>query len=299
MRKTLKKKLTNKQQNYISGRFMKLKQDFARNAFLYSASFEICIINWDYKTDLTNDIKKVLSHELFHTFQYITSIDSNNYSKALYNTRNDMKKLEFFEGIDELERFMDIFYLSLPQEVEARVHEAYNQMKNLKLNFHAKTHDEVLIELNKLSVFREFLTVQKFEPYWVLNLDEIIKEDFVKEFNESLLKHKENLSANSIKIIDNPDEFFNYWIGRAKRMSLEARHKIVSQAINLFAGKEIVTEYGNPKYRSYMEQLLKEIYYNIKCAVMIYDNGPDTHYYHGEMEDDFPKEIKKYSKFVI
>jgi len=285
--------------NRVSGRLIKLRQDFIRNEFRYFVKFEIYIINWDYKTDLKNDIKKVFSHELFHSFQHITTIDSNNYSKALYNTRNKMKNLEFFDGIDEFERFMDIFYLSLPEEVDARVHEAYVQIKNLKLNFHAKTHDEVLRELNKLSVFRDFLKVQKFKPHWVLNLDEFIKEDFVNDFNKYLLKFSKEGNVNSIKIIDNPDDFFNYWIGRAKRMSLEARHKIVSQAINLFADKEVVTEYGNPKYRSYMEQLLDEIYYNIKCAVMIYDNGPDTHYYHGEMEDEFLNEIKKYSKFVI
>lgn len=289
----------NKKINYVSGRFMELQQDFIKNAFQYSAKFEIYIINWDYKIDLTNEIKKVFSHELFHAFQYITSIDSNNYSKALYNTRNKMKGLEFFEGIDELERFMDIFYLSLPQEISARTHEAYNQMKNLKLNFHAKTHDEVLKELDKLSVFRDFLKVQKFRTHWVLNLDEIIKEDFVEDFNKYLLRYSKEGNVNSIKIIDNPDEFFNYWVGRAKRMSLEARHKIVSQAINLFADKEIVTEYGNPKYRSYMEQLLNEIFDNINCSGMIYNHSLHCYYYDNDGGDDFRREIKNYSKFVI
>jgi len=291
--------VANKQKNYVSGRFMKLKQDFAKNMFLYSANFEIYIINWDYKTDLTNDIKKVLSHELFHVFQYIVDTDTNGYSKALYRARNEMKELSYISDIHELKRFMDVFYLSLPQEVSARIHEAYNQMENLKTNFHAKSHEEVLEELNKLSVFREFLNVQNFQLNSVLNLFGAIKKDFVKKFNESLVKFKKEEKNSSIKIVNDPDEFFKYWVGRAKRMSLEARHKIVSQAINLFSNKEVVTEYNNPKYEWYGEQLVKEIFHNIECSNMIYDHSVNDYYYDSDTGFELFEEIKKYSKFVI
>lgn len=290
----------NKNPNHVSGRFIELKQDFVKNKFRYFASFKVYIINWDYQKDLTSDIEKVLSHELFHAFQYIAEINSNNYSNALYNTRNKMKGLDYLSEIEELNDFMEIFYLSLPQEITARIHEAYNQMKNLKLNFKAKSSDEVLQELNKLSVFRDFLKVQRFNLDSVLGLFGVIKKDFVKKFNESLLKYKKEWSANSIRIIDNPDEFFKYWVGRAKRMSLEARHKIVSQAINLFSNKEVVTEFGNNKYQhGYGEQLITEILENIKCSDIIYDYSIGSRYYDNEVGDDFWKEVKQYSKFVI
>jgi len=290
------------QKNQVSGRFMKLKQDFVESAFRYSADFEIYIINWDYKTDLTGSIEKVFSHELFHAFQYIVDTDKNGYSKALYNARNDMKDLINLGDVEELKRFIEVFYLSLPQEVSARVHEAYNQMENLKLKFGAKSHDEVLLELDKLSVFRDFLKVQHFQVESVLNLFGALKKEFVRRFNESLLKHKKGENANSIKIINDPDEFFKYWVGRAKRMSLEARHKIVSQAINLFSDKKVVTEYGNPKYEyGYGEQILEEILNDLDWhnSNMIYDHSQKDYYYDNDTGGEFFEEIKNYSKFVI
>jgi len=291
----------NKQNNHVLGRFMNLRQDFIKSAFIYSVNFEIYIINWDCKTDLTNDIKKVLSHELFHAFQYIVDTDKNGYSKALYKARNETRKLDYLNDIEELKGFMDVFYLSLPQEVSARVHEAYNQMENLKLNFHAKSHDEVLKELNKLSVFREFLSVQYFQLGSVLSLFDAIKKDFVRNFNENLLRYKKEENANSIRIIYNPDEFFKYWVGRAKKMSLEARHKIVSQAINLFSDKSVVTEYCNPKYNGYGEQMAEEILHNISSSNSnrIYHFALTTYYYDNEGGDEFWRELKNYSKFVI
>jgi len=291
----------NKQKNCVSGRFMNLKQDFIKSEFRYSADFEIYIINWDYKTDLTGSIEKVFSHELFHAFQYIVDTDTNGYSKALYKARNEMEKLRYLGDIRELKNFMNIFYLSLPQEVNARVHEAYNQMENIKLKLGAKSHDEVLKELNKLSVFRDFLSVQYFQLDSVLNLFDAVKKDFVRRFNENLLMYKNEEGNNSIKIIYNPDEFFKYWVGRAKNMSLEARHKIVSQAINLFPNKNVVTEYCNPKYDWYGEQIAEEIFHNISSSNSnkIYHHALTTYYYDSEGGDEFWEELKNYSKFLI
>jgi len=158
-----------------------------------------------------------------------------------------------------------------------------------------------LKELNKLSVFREFLNVQNFQLDSVINTFQNIKNDFVIRFNKNLLKYKKEENNNSIKIINDPDEFFKYWVGRAKRMSLEARHKIVSQALNLFSDKNVVMEYCNPKYDGYSEQIAEEILSNLSSSNCnrIYHHSFSTYYYDSDGGEEFWEELRNYSKFVI
>ena len=95
-------------------------------------------------------------------------------------------------------------------------------------------------------------------------------------------------------------QFFKYWIGRAKKMGLEARHKIISQAINLFADKEIITEYNNPKYKgNYLEQFETEIISKINgyCSSKIYDFSINST--EENCGGDFLEEVKNYSNFII
>jgi hypothetical protein len=193
----------------------------------------------------------------------------------------------------ELNDFLEIFHLSLPERVDARVHEAYSQMSEYKMGFKNKTSDEVIKELNKLSVFRDFMKIQEFDINTVLGLPEATKVNFVNKFNKQLENSKKLFDANSIKIINEPDAFFNYWINRAKRESLKARHKIVSQAINFFGGKTMITEYNSKTYRDYSEQFYSEIMENLNSDSLLTIYGFIRNSYPVEECFLFLEEIRK------
>ena len=286
-----------KEPNKVSGRFEvnSTKQHLFNNSFVYDLYFEVKIYNWDNKTNLSDTIYNVLTHELLHAFREIKTYNKNNYSKALYKARNNSKGLNISNNVKELNEFLEIFYLSLPEEVSARVHEAYSQMENYKMRFENKTSDEMIKELNKLSVFRDFVKVQEFNENIVLNLSERVKTDFVNNFNNQLKNAKNIFRNKSIKILSDPNSFFNFWIKNAKKESLIARHKIVSQAINLFDGKKQISEYKNNSYRNYSEQFYSEIMENLNSSslLIVYDFFKNS--YPIEENFLFLEEIKKYS----
>ena len=86
-------------------------------------------------------------------------------------------------------------------------------------------------------------------------------------------------------------------INRAKKLSLQARHKVVSQVINLF-GKNIITEYDNPKYKyGYSEQLYTEILENLNSKSMQIIYG-FCFGFSGE-DGGFFNELHKYVDFIV
>lgn len=291
-----------KEINYVTGGLQAeaIKQSYHEGNFNYPVIIDVHIINWDYKTDLTDKIEEVLSHEMFHAFEYIKTFNKNDYTIALTKARKESNLISYTEGKEELKSFMEIFYLSLPNEISARIHEAYVQMKNMKMNLQKIDHNYVLKELDKLSVFRDFLKIQNFNELCIVDIPKEVKQSFVRNFNNRLRVYKNKLKLNDIKIIDEPDDFFMYWIGRAKKLGLEARHKIVAQAINIFSKKEKVSEYNNKKYKDgYIKQLVEEIFsvINSESSNIIYRFALDNT---GTYDEDcLIEEVNKFSNFNL
>lgn len=262
--------------NRVSGKFdVGSSKSFKKgNDVFYSAHINLFLINWDTKYNLLPGIKNVLSHEIFHAFRHIKQTKNPAYYDVFNKSRNEMNFYNVEEKNETIKQFMEIFYLSTPEEITARIHEASTQMENLKLKFKNKNADEIIQELGKLSVFKDFLKIQNFNLENILNLPDEVKIKFVDNFNKILKKNK-------IKhIMLSPDDFFKFWIGRAKKMGLEARHKIVSQALNLFSDKEI-SEYGNKKFSNgYGEQFVKEIMENLNTNSLeiIYEYSENEYY---------------------
>jgi len=267
--------------NKVSGTF---SVDANNKSFV---NINLKIVNWDYKTNLGNEIKKVLSHEIYHAFRRIKNLTNPDYKDVLNKTRNKMSLYNTEFNNDLLEEFLEIFYLGLKEEVLARIHEAYTQMENLKLKFGEKNHNEVIRKLNTLSVFKDFLRVQNFNVDALVSLPDKIKKEYVNKFNEILKESK-----SKIKIIENPDDFFRYWVHLSKKRSLQARHKIISQALNIFGNKQI-SEYGNKKFSyGYPEQFLKEIVCNLDedNLMLVYDFSDEN--YSLDDKKDFLNSIK-------
>jgi len=256
---------------------------FKKNGeILFSTFLKIYVIDWDGQTSLIPQIQEVLTHELIHAFRDIQKLKND----VLNQTKNEMKWTYELKN-KELQKFMEIFYLSTPEEVVARVHEAYKQMENLKLNFKNDSSDEVLKKLSGLGVFKDFLKIQNFQLQSLLNLPNEEKANFVNKFNEILKKNGYK------KIINNPDEFFTYWLSKAKTEGLKARHKIVSQALNLFSGKTI-SEFKN---KNYGEQFMKEVSQNLEPMTLriIYENVDNG--YSPDYDDILINELRVCSNF--
>ena len=235
---------TNQEQNKVTGDSQEkdLKQYQYDNKFYYDASINIKIYNWDYKSDFTDKLQDVITHELLHCFEMVVTMDTNSYSKLLYKTRSAVSSLlkvnvanEYYQKFQD---FMEIFYLGLPQEVRARTHEAYTQMKNLKEKEDIKNPNELIQRLNQISVFRDFIKVQDYKVINILSVPEDDRIKFVSYFNNVLKNKAYKFYSNKIKYITDPVKFFEYWVENAKKESATARHKIVSQAFSFFNIKE-------------------------------------------------------------
>ena len=107
-----------------------------------SSKFNNCIINifFPKKHDI-NLIIKSLSHELTHLYElyqvkYIYSTTQWKRSEALYNTSN--------QNVNSLIKyFRDIFYLSLPQEINARVSSLYLYLSSFDVDIEKKLKNTI------------------------------------------------------------------------------------------------------------------------------------------------------------
>lgn len=278
--------------NKVSGNFDTANSKIIEKTSL--AYIKLKLINWDYKTNLKPQIKEVLTHEIFHAFRHFKKSKKTPYYDVLNKSKNEMSFFNVDSKNETLNKFIKIFYLSLPEEIATRIHEAYTQMDNLKLNFSDKTADEVIKILNeRLPVFKDFLRIQNFELGALLKLPPEVKTPFVDKFNSVLQ------SNGYKKNIKNPDDFFAFWVSTAKNEGLKARHKIVSQALNLFSNKTI-SEYDNKNlYEGYNHQFVYEIIKNLNAESLeiIYDYSEGG--YGIDYNDTLLNEIKNYSSLII
>lgn len=197
---------THSNKNKISGNLERIK--LLDNGF-YKVKLKI---NININNDIDNHFNQVeywLSHELHHAFRSIKTIGKNSKSNSLNWVKNRTNSLmtDFLIDYPELKEFVDMVYLSLPQEVEARQQETSAQLKKYKIENPNKTY-EYLMQFQPINDARRMM---HYSTDKVLKIDKEILRQFINVFNNNL---KEKNLDTWIK--NDMNDFFNYW-----------RHKII------------------------------------------------------------------------
>lgn len=225
--------------NHVTGSFSdKVFQKTVDNIIKYDSGINIKIYNWDFKTDLTKQMEDVFSHELHHVFDAAIRFNKKSNSKIL-NSIYKRLKLEYPDFIKSspfLKEFMDVFYLNLPEERNARIHLLHIEAKKLK----GLSRDEMIIKLSEFAPYKDFQRMYNliYNDLSVIPLEE--KKRFVEYFNQILKKETINkhLEKDNIQYPNDPEKFFEFWI-KQFRVNAEKLFKDAKSIVNHLTKNQI------------------------------------------------------------
>ena len=161
------------------------------------------IIETDDIDRVKDKVQAVIAHELNHAFVHIQKYQHKPKTPIL-NTSRRMTSMSI-GNIPALREFMQMFYLNLPEEVQARVQEAGTIVKNSK----ATDREALFIELFNYSFINDARSMFEYKIDDVMKLDVNTLKNFIAAFNKSI--KNSNMNDVDMKIITDPTAFFNYW----------------------------------------------------------------------------------------
>ena len=189
-----------------------IKQVTVDGKTMYNGEVKIKIYNWNYEFDLRDEIRKVFEHELHHIFNEAILINKKNTTKALNKSRNNTRGFlkNLLDKYYQLKEFDNVFYLNLPNERNARIHQLHLEALKLK----GKTADEIIKELEKFTPYKDFQKMLNFQ--FDVKFDNIpyeAKKEYVDMFLKELefYKKKNGFTEEELKYPTDPDKFFNFW----------------------------------------------------------------------------------------
>ena len=201
----------------------KTKHYIVGNRIEFDAYLELKL-SWDFENNITQIIFQYLSHELSHIYKHI-KIHEKKAKSAAYNSAYKLASLGVLDLIDKnpaIKEFLHVFYLALPEEVNARVQEAYAEIKKHK----GKTPQEIIDILYKTKAMSDAKTMLNYKSNNLLSL----QKDILYRLMEALSNQINiELSSNELTtgFLNYPKEdinpFFEHW-----------RKKINSEGNNLF-----------------------------------------------------------------
>jgi hypothetical protein len=223
----------NKQENYLNGSFIEKQfgQVTDENKTKYNCKIEIYIYNWDFKKNINKQIATILTHELHHAFTEAKKLNKKSKSNKLNSVSKQMKQLNqtLNENYWQFKEFCNVFYLNLPEERNAKIHELYQEAKTLK----GKPKDFIIKEMSKFSAFKDFRKMKNFIEIDFSNIPLEDKKQFVRNFFTSLIYQRKYFNKNliNIKYENNPDMFFKYWASEFNKNAnnlLKKTNKIIN-----------------------------------------------------------------------
>jgi len=170
--------------NKVTGSFLTKQTKFIKKN-LYDISIQLYIKS-DYKTieDLKPKIESVISHELNHAYAYVQKLSKQIQSKTLaLNSINKELKI-IFEETPALKEFTELFYLNLPEEIQARVQETATALKYINANNTKDTIDQ----LYQYQPINDAIRMTNYSNENLKILDEEILQNFVNAFNKRARK---------------------------------------------------------------------------------------------------------------
>ena len=195
----------------ISGKYLNSK-DILNTDGTYNVHIKLGLSTPKEKIkDLFPNIESLFAHEIHHAFVYI----KRKYKKSKTPILNFVNKqtLSYLKDIikknPKLDEFTKLFYVSLPDEISARVQEVGTQLKHINSKDKTEIY-EYLLGFQSLCDTKRLI---KFNLNSLLETDKDVLQTYVNMFNENLLRQLEErgMEKNYIKTISDPDKFFKYW----------------------------------------------------------------------------------------
>ena len=227
-------------QNLITGGQFNTKETkrlVINNMFVYNIELNLNF-NWDFETNINTLLTSFFEHELHHAFTHIIKLNKKSKSKYL----NMVSKMPVYDLNNTLEKnpilkdFIAHFYLALPEEINARVQEAYNDIKT-HLN---KSEEDLMKELYKTRPMIDAGGMLTYKTDKIFSLSKEVLDNFVIQFNKNM-KTAINLVASEAKktndlayasdSIKYPQTdltaFFKFWRRRINREGNKLFNKIL------------------------------------------------------------------------
>jgi len=209
--------------NYLNSKENKISGFFKRVQLLDNGYYLVFLeINVKIKDNIENYINQIeywISHELHHAFRYIKTINKKSKSNSLNWVKNKTRNLaaDFLHKHPSLNEFVDMIYLSLPQEVEARKQETASQLKYDKSINPDQTY-EYLMQFQPITDSRK---MRNYSTEEVLKIDINTLKQFMDIFNKNLKeKGLDTWIRKDINI------FFEFWKERIVDAGVELKKNI-------------------------------------------------------------------------
>ncbi len=215
----------------------KTKRFVRNNLFVYDITINLNF-NWDFKFDISEKMTSFFEHELHHAFTHIIKLNKKSKSKYL-NMVSRMPVYDLQNVLEEnpiLKDFVSHFYLALPEEVNARVQEAYGDIKiHLK-----KSEEDLMKELYTTRPMVDAGTMLIYKTDRIFSLPKEVLENFIKQFNVNMKTSinlviakakRENDLAYAHDSVKYPQTdttaFFTFWRRRINREGNKLFNKIL------------------------------------------------------------------------
>jgi len=173
------------------------------------------------------EIESVVSHELHHAFVDIKKYGRKSASKELNSVNNFMKF--GYPKTTPLGKFSEMVYLSLPEEIYARVQEVSHILDKLE---NGLGYQKIISELYKFHSINDARRMHQYDMDEVRNLSKEELLNYIKTFYRKL---KKNIPDNELK---NPIEFFEKFYIKIHRAGYELNNRILKLVADKFQMKE-------------------------------------------------------------
>ena len=187
-------------------------------------------INTNDPDSARNNILSVISHELNHAFTFIKQYNKFSRTKGYNGIRGFVgMSLGDIKNVPEIKEFMDMFYLNLPQEIQARVQETGAIIKTLT----ATTFNDAVQELYRNPPINDARAMVQYKTDKIKRLSPEILNKFVESFNNSVNYYEEKHNTE-LKRIGDINTFFNYWQKFINDNGEKLNRKILKLVANKF-----------------------------------------------------------------
>jgi hypothetical protein len=215
--------------NKASGKFISKSVVRVNRGFYVEIDLNIEFVN-DIN-ELKNEIISVINHELNHALVFLKKYDKP--SKT--NTINKMMAFEFKNNPDLIE-FLKMIYLSIDEEVQARVQEVGAILKELNVdNYH-----DAIRELYRFQPINDASRMIKYKTDNILNLDSELLKKFIKSFKEN-----NKIFGVNKKIPNSIEDFFKSFENVIYQKGLYLNKKILKLVANKFNSENKLIKEGS------------------------------------------------------
>ena len=161
-----------------------------------------------YQNDYTKNvdlIKSIVAHEIVHALKYAKTFNKKNRSRILNKVRGEVLPTISKVNNEYIEEFLKMFYLSLQDEIQAKVQEVGVYLQSLK----SLSTEEIINKVSTLKFTTDAVKMKNYKPNKILSMDNETIKYFIKKFNETI--KSENIDMVKIKTPSDPKLFFDYW----------------------------------------------------------------------------------------